>query len=107
MTTVAESTPLSVTVERDGDRVTVRAQGEVDIDNCQRFGDALLAEAAAGVKVRVDLSEVGYMDSSGLRSLLSAKAATEAAGGTFTLSAASSIIRRLLEITGLAGMIEP
>jgi len=106
LTPVAESTPLTVTVDRDGDVVTVVAQGEVDIDNCQRFGDALVAHVAPSTKLRVDLKDVGYMDSSGLRSLLSARAAMEGAGGSFTVSDASSIVRRLLEITGLTSLLE-
>lgn len=81
----------------------MRANGEIDIENCQRFGDALAAGAAAHRTVHVDLGAVGYMDSSGLRSLLAAKATAEAGGGSFDVIAASSIVTRLLDSTGLTG----
>jgi len=47
------------------------------------------------------------MDSSGLRSLLASRATAEAGGGSLDGVAASTIVTRLLDITGLTGMIVP
>ena len=47
------------------------------------------------------------MDSSGLRLLLVAKAEAEASGRTLDVTAASSIVERLFEVTGLADVLGP
>jgi len=53
------------------------------------------------VQVIVDLGAVDFMDSSGLRSLVSAKSALEAQSRTMILTNPSPAITRVLQITGL------
>jgi anti-anti-sigma factor len=66
---------VSVSVhDQDGNRVTlVRASGEVDLSNADELAAPLLsADAWEGRPIVLDLAEVPFMDSSGLRVLLSA-----------------------------------
>ena len=97
-------TPLAMDIAKEGDAATVYMKGEIDIDNCDQFGDGLNALIGA-TRVGVDLGEVEYMDSSGLRAFLGAKAAIEQAGGTLEICGASSIVSRLFEITGLGNLL--
>ena len=99
--------PLVITVESTGDSATAYVSGEVDIENCQQFADALAASASSHTHLHLDLGEVGYMDSSGLRALLVARTAAQTAGGTLDVTVASPIVARLFEITGLTDILTP
>jgi anti-anti-sigma factor len=66
---------VSVAVrEQDSGPITlVRASGEVDLSNAEELAGPLLsADAWEGRPIVLDLAEVPFMDSSGLRVLLSA-----------------------------------
>ncbi len=99
--------PLVITVESTGDSATVHVNGEIDIENCQQFADALAASASGHAHVHLDLGEVGYMDSSGLRALLVARTAAQDSDGTLDVTVASPIVARLFEITGLTDILTP
>ena len=98
-------TELELTV-RDGDQsgtAVVVAMGEVDASNCKSLEDLLLSFARTDGRrqVDVDLAEVSFIDSSGLRALIVGERAISEAGGALRVNAASSVVRRLFEITGL------
>ena len=82
------------TAEEPGGRVVLHISGELDL-----VSEPLLAAALAeaqGRPVRIDLSELAFMDSTGLRALLSA--ARES--GDLQLSGPlQAPVRRLLELT--------
>ena len=99
--------PLAITVESTGDSITLFVSGQVDIENCQQLADALESATEGTLHAHVDLTEVDYMDSSGLRALLVARAAAEKTGGTVDITAVSTIVARLLEVTGLAELLAP
>jgi anti-anti-sigma factor len=78
-------------------RVVVR--GDVDLTSAPGVLDALL-HADAGGPVALRLSEVTFMDSSGLRALLQARASM---GWRLWLVAPSPPVRRLLAVSGVRG----
>lgn len=102
--TESKSSPLRITVDRAGDTTTVVVSGEVDLETSGTLSDAL-AEAGTARRVTLDLTEVAYMDSTGLRAILVAKDDIERAGGTLDVSAASKIVSRLMEISGVGGLL--
>ena len=71
---------LSVTVDNDGDLATVTVSGEIDLETSADLG-AVLAGLDGDGDVRLDLGEVSYIDSTGLRVLLTARDAAAAGGG--------------------------
>ncbi len=60
---------FAVTADHRESEYTVRLSGEMDLDNCPRI-DAALDLPAGCTTVRLDLSDVSFMDSSGLNLLL-------------------------------------
>jgi len=60
---------LEVHREHDGDRATIRLTGELDISTAEELGDALSELDAPGGPegIRLDLSGLRFMDSTGLR----------------------------------------
>jgi anti-anti-sigma factor len=91
---------LSVTVDNNGDDCTVvTVCGEIDLETCVELS-AALATVDGSRNVSLDLGDVSYIDSTGLRALLSARDAAEKAGGRLHVSTTSHIVARLIEITG-------
>ncbi|HEX8083297.1 MAG TPA: anti-sigma factor antagonist [Solirubrobacteraceae bacterium] len=69
---VVPAEPLSLEVERTGDRLSVRATGDVDLATVARLNETLCAEEGDAATVVVDLRGVRFIDSSGLAALVSA-----------------------------------
>jgi anti-anti-sigma factor len=79
--------------------------GEVDIANVDEVAGAVRDELAAG-PVLLDLSELSFIDSSGLRMLVELVRNAEESGWSLTIgSDMNPMVRRLLEITGMLGML--
>jgi anti-sigma B factor antagonist len=88
------------------DPVVVSIAGEVDLatapDLATALEQALATTGTAGV--RVDCSEVEFMDSAGLRVLIAARGAAGERDRPFELRDPSEQVRRLMEIAGLNGV---
>jgi anti-sigma B factor antagonist len=95
-----------LTVERADERgrAVLRLSGDVDQATAPRLEHQLGGVAREGVDVVIDLREVGFIDSSGLRALVQCERTTRAAGAELTLTNLPNRTRRLLELTGLAGL---
>jgi anti-anti-sigma factor len=97
---------FSVTSRRDGGRVVVELVGELDLAG----SDRLTSEVASALRepaeaVEIDAAGLTYADSSGLRSLLDARAVAAEIGAAFRFSAVSPELRRILEISGLTMLL--
>jgi anti-sigma B factor antagonist len=94
---------------RDGDSPTgiVRAHGELDIETAEDLADSLDPRLWSGCEgVLVDLAEVRFMDSSGLRALVQAERALGGNGLRLAVAtAARSQVEGVLELTGLRARI--
>jgi anti-sigma B factor antagonist len=83
---------------RDGTAVlTVR--GELDLASADDVAARLEALRAAGEPALLDLDELDFMDSSGLRMVLNAAETSDATGWAFSLTAGPEQVQRLFEST--------
>jgi len=80
--------------------VLVVAEGELDLVGAPRLLEALPEQGTTPVVL--DLASVGFMDSTGLRSLLEARQACIDAGRPFALSRPSDQVLRVLELVDLS-----
>jgi anti-anti-sigma factor len=91
---------LQVEVVRARDRVVLRLTGELDLASVpllQRELEAVDLEPAA--LVLLDLRELQFMDSTGLRAVLDAHARSRERGYDFAVTRGSDQVERLLSIT--------
>jgi anti-sigma B factor antagonist len=96
---------LDLTTTEGPDGVTiVAARGEVDAATSEQLGEAITKAAAGGGPVSVDLSGVSFIDSSGLRCLIVAQ---RDLGDRVVVVAASDVVVRLFEVTGLTETLMP
>ena len=93
----------SVSSHRVGSVLTVVVTGEVDLSSSPAVESAISdAVAADGVtSIEVDLSEVRFLDSSGIRLLLKGRRSADARGRTYRVTGANGIARQVLELTGV------
>jgi len=97
---VRRDAPVAGVEERDG-AVVVRLAGELDLYNADRVREPLLDAAARDVdRLIVDLSELSFIDSTGLGVLIEARGRM-ANRRAFMLVAPNVETRRALEISGL------
>jgi anti-anti-sigma factor len=76
----------------------LQLHGEVDLSTAEAFAVALRGAIGAGGSVTVDLSDVSFMDSTGVKVLITATHALEP-GAELVLRAPSSPLERLFELT--------
>jgi anti-sigma B factor antagonist len=85
----------------------VSAAGEIDIATAPALDEALDAAVAEGnTRVAVDLEQVTFMDSTGLRSLITSDRRLTELEGDLVIIAPGGPARRLLEIAGVAGTLQ-
>ncbi|MFB6393208.1 STAS domain-containing protein [Polymorphospora lycopeni] len=99
---------LDVRTESAGDgRVVVRVRGYVDLETEERLGQELTtALSRPGVtEVTVDLAEVPFLDSSGVRVLLDGRSTALARGAALAVRDPQPVVDRVLRITGVAELL--
>ena len=91
--------------DTDGGMV-LHLRGEIDVSNADMFRDRLDAEDRWSETVVLDLAELRFCDSSGLRVFLRGAEAARAAGGRLVLRHPPATVVRAIEVTGLADHLE-
>jgi anti-sigma B factor antagonist len=93
---------LRVEVRHEEDRVVLDLYGELDLASAP-FLEQEIERAASGTSAPVvlDLQELQFIDSTGLRIILSAHERSKERGQEFALTRGSQQVQRLLSITGV------
>lgn len=100
-----ECVEVSVSRVASGDVPVVAVHGEVDVYSAPALKGSLTELLGSGANTFVvDLSDVGFLDSTGLGALVEARTATSEAGGSLPLVCKHERILKLFTITGLDGV---
>jgi anti-sigma B factor antagonist len=98
---------FSVSQHNVADITVLTVHGEVDVYSAPSLKEQIDASLTGSAPtVVVDLSEVEFMDSTGLGALVSARTAAVEADGRLPLVCNRERILRLFQITGLDGVFE-
>lgn len=104
-------TNASVAVHVEGDDVAIALSGEVDLDNAATVESQLHKAISNQAKaVSLDLSDVAYIDSIGMRILFALAATLESLNITLTVVAQpGTAARRVVTLSGLdrLAVLEP
>jgi anti-anti-sigma factor len=102
---VDEGTDLRVAMVA-GDVLSITVEGDIDLDTAPglagRLEEGREQAAAKGLPLCLDLGGVGFMDSSGLRTLLELQESCDGSGVAFSLRSPSPAVVRLLEVAGVS-----
>lgn len=93
--------PLTITADGDGGRTRLTLIGEVDIETADLARQRIRDAVEAVDHVELDLSGVTFIDSYGLRALVSLHGVVEPGRGAFSIVDASPQVRRTFTVTGL------
>lgn len=103
----AEIDQLDIRVDEGDDQAVIYLDGELDPHTAPLLQEELDRLVAKGsTKIVLDMSALRFIDSSGLRVVISAHRRVRDAGGHLALRSPSDTARRLLEITGLTDHID-
>jgi anti-anti-sigma factor len=95
--------PFDVRLEERADTAVVLISGACDVSCHEQLRKRLLeAEAGGAARIVLDLTELGFIDSIGLRVVISAWNRVRQAGNVFSVALPESgQVRRVFEVTGV------
>jgi anti-anti-sigma factor len=93
--------------EQRQDSTVVTARGDIDVVSAPSLCLELAAALATHREVALDLSQVTFMDCSGLRALVHARNLADERGGRLVVRGAGAPVLRLLRLTGLDRRLHP
>lgn len=98
---------MELAEEVHGRVIVVTLRGRLDGSTSPAFGARLetLAEKSEP-HLLLDFSGIDFVSSAGLRAVLSIFKRVKAANGKFAMCAVQAPVKEVLEITGLAGMLD-
>lgn len=100
-------TGLGVSIMSGPRRTVVRPSGELDLSTAAQMETSLHDALAAGTpELVVDLDALEFCDAAGLQVFLRARRAAFTAGAALWLERPTHIVRRVLEVSGLAWLID-
>lgn len=95
---------MDIREEARGDALVVTASGRLDSNSAAALEAVLPARAQANPKLVLDLTDVPYVSSAGLRVLLIGAKAARAAGHKLVLTGLSASVREVFDISGFTSI---
>ena len=96
---------LTITASRDGSTAIVTADGEIDLANVGDLRSAVTEAAEGCDRLRLDLSGIEFIDSTGLGGLLELRSMLRARNVRLEIVAGEGPVRQAVEITGLGELL--
>ena len=97
---------MEITREKSGEFLVIRLSGRLDANWCNHVQNALSAAVRDGEhRIHLDMAQVGYVSSAGLRVLLSVFKQLRAINGSFGVTRGSPAVRSVLELAGLSMLL--
>ncbi len=97
---------LEMRSEREGDEHVIALAGELDVAGVERVDEELeRVEATDARRIVLDLRDLEFIDSSGIRLIIQADARSRANGNRLCLVRGPRHVQRVFEITDLAGRL--
>ena len=89
------------------DGITVKVAGDIDLATADKLAESLEEAVAQAHEVRVDLADVTFLDSTGIRSLVQAYRSAQTRGGVFYVIGARQWVAKVLDVTGVGPLLAP
>lgn len=93
---------LEIRQHQAGNWTVLAVTGEIDLATAGELESAINSVLDKGMlRLVIDLKDVAFLDSTGLRVLLTAHSKLEESGGSLALVVPGGPVQRLLDVTGL------
>ena len=87
---------MSYKVSEEGNITTIHLDGEIDMDVVEKAKEVIFPHIDSGKEVHLNLSQVQYMDSSGISVLIESKKLSEQKNTKFELVEVSKPVEKVL-----------
>lgn len=96
---------ITISKTVNGDVSEIKLVGRLDVKAIKEAEAAFAEAAAAAPNVALDMSELDYIASAGLRALKRLRTDVRGNGGTLTLRDVQEDVMEIFEMTGFAAML--
>jgi anti-sigma B factor antagonist len=95
-------------LDEDADRIRIALSGELDISSALTFEEQLrrIEDSRRPATIVLDLSRLKFMDSTGVRLILSAHTRALRDGWRLQIVAGTEVVRRIFSLTGLTTRLD-
>lgn len=100
------SDTFTANITFEGDVTVLKLAGEFDLGGLSTFNEALAAVDPSAARVVIDLSELTFVDSTGLGCFARSHNELEARGAKLVLRAPSRAVRRVIDVLDLGQSVE-
>jgi anti-anti-sigma factor len=98
---------FAVVVDHGDERTIVAVHGELDLANAPRLEAAIADERVRSAeRLVIDLSAIGFIDSTGLRVILATSEEARASGQRFAVTRGGEQVQRIFAVTGADRRLE-
>ena len=95
---------FSISATRHDDEIQLHLSGELDLAEVETLVGAARDASGAGAVV-LDLSDLAFVDSSGVSALLSAAQLCRDRGQSFTVTGAHGVVEQVFRISGIEALL--
>lgn len=93
---------MEIIKEKNGNALILHLFGKLAIKESQALDQVIRTELSGITDLTLDMTEVPYISSAGLRVLIIAQNMMDEAGGTLTITHVSEMVGSVLELTGFS-----
>jgi anti-anti-sigma factor len=98
---------VEISTTSHGEAIVIAVSGRFDAETAPQFEAKILEQIASGqLRLIIDLGDLEYINSAGLRALLVAGKRLKPQGGRLLLAAPREPVRQVLQISGFSGIFE-
>ena len=97
---------LTISNAINGDVNVIKLVGRLDVKAAREIDSAFAEATAAAPNVVLDMSELDYIASAGLRALKRLRADVRGNGGTLTVRGVQEDVMEIFEMTGFTAMLD-
>ncbi len=100
------TTPLTLVTSTEGDATIVRCSGKLVTGSTGILQTEVRGLLPGAKRIVLDLTDLGYMDSNGLGSIIGLYVSVKSAGGRLEVINLSARVRQLFSITNVLSLFE-
>ena len=96
---------MIITTQKNGKTLLVVPEGRIDTQTAPEFEQKLSEELGDATELQIDLGQVNYIASAGLRVLLAYTQEMDERGGTIKAINVNDIVRKIFDLTGFLDIL--
>lgn len=97
---------MEIRKEKNGNALILQLSGKLAIKEAQALDQVVRTELSGITDLTLDMTEVPYISSAGLRVLIIAQNMMDEVGGTLTITHVSEMVGSVLELTGFSDFMK-